>query len=90
MEPIPPFSDFLFPPPSNPSTFANPPPPPHPLNGEEPVLSGVKLAVAMVSLLILIVALIVALRNCKNKSSNGAQGGVASSGSQIAIQLSEL
>lgn len=32
---------------------------------EEQVLSGVKLAVAMVSLLILIVALILALRNCR-------------------------
>ena len=57
---------------------------------EQQVLSGVKLAVAMVSLLILVVALIVALRNCKNNSSNGAQGGVTSSGGQITIQLSQL
>ena len=54
---------------------------------EEQVLSWVKLAVAMVSLLILIVA----LRNCKNNSNNGAQSDViTSSSSQITIQLAQL
>ena len=42
---------------------------------EEQVLSWVKLAVAMVIPLILIVA----LRNCKNNSSNGAQSDVMTS-----------
>ena len=53
---------------------------------EEQVLSWVKLAVAMVNLLILIVA----LRNCKNNSSNGAQSDVITSNSQITIQLAQL
>ena len=54
---------------------------------EEQVLSWVKLAVAKVSLLILIVA----LRNCKNNSSNGAQSDViTSSSNQITIQLARL
>ena len=54
---------------------------------EEQVLLWVKLTVAMVSLLILIVA----LRKCKNDSNNGAQSDViTSSNSQITIQLAQL